>query len=93
MHHSLKGLDRLSRFAADGRIVKNLALAAELADAGVVGAADVAGLFEMGLVTGWFDGVWSWVGGFFGLVERAPLDWTVRPSGLLAAGWMPLCRL
>jgi hypothetical protein len=77
MHHSLKGLGRLSRFAADGRIVKNLALAAELADAWVVVAADVAGLFEMGLVRGWFDGVRSWVGGFFGLVEGNLLDWMV----------------
>jgi hypothetical protein len=57
MHQRLGGLRRLSRFAADGRIMKNLAAAAELADAGVVGAADMAGLFGIWLANFWFD--WS----------------------------------
>jgi hypothetical protein len=56
MHQRLSGLRRLSRFAADGRIVENLAAAAERADAGVVGAADVAGLFGR-----WLAGFLVWL--------------------------------
>jgi hypothetical protein len=58
MHQRLSGLRRLSRFAVEGRIVENLAAAAELADAWVVGAADMAGLFGMWSAGFWFD--WSW---------------------------------
>jgi hypothetical protein len=47
MHQRLRGLSLLSRFAADDRIVELLATEAELADAGVVGAADVAWLGGM----------------------------------------------
>jgi hypothetical protein len=45
MHQRLSGLRRLSRFAVEGRIVENLAAAAELADIWVVVATDMAGLF------------------------------------------------
>jgi hypothetical protein len=52
--------------------VENPALAAERADAWVVVAADVAGLFREGWLArdwDWADGVRCSVGGFFGLDE------------------------
>jgi hypothetical protein len=67
MHQRLGGLRRLSRFAADGRIMKNLAAAAELADAGVVGAADMAGLFGIWLANFWFGLSWYSFSGSLGV--------------------------
>jgi hypothetical protein len=58
MHQRLSGLRLLSRFAVEGRIVENLAAAAELADTWVVVATDMAGLFGRWLAGFWFD--WSW---------------------------------